>query len=872
MANVATPLLNSLNWSTEALELVGSASLVAGTMVAILLVAQRVLGRERGRRLNPRFLHAIWVLVLFRFALVVVPASPTSFQNLWTESPSQPVVHAPELVELASISPDIFRQAELFDPSEVVADVQRPAFPVQENPLEAGPSSTTPSIPVPAISFPAISLWQGLAVCWLVGILFFLIRVLVQARTLAKWVRAASADLPPRVARLFELATIEVGNRPAKLRICDEIAVPSVTGIRNPTVLIPTWCLQQLDDEQLRMVLVHELIHVKRNDVLFQLVSYLIAMVHWFNPLSWMAREKVEAFRELTCDQRVLGGASDRTSRLYGKAILVIAEHCKQNKETLGMMPKFIGRNRNLTIERIQMLNRNQSGSRWATNLAVLGGVLLVAIGFTSAQEKQHLPNSKVEVAESAETVAVETTAKAARPFKDIERAHLRCRVFRGDAQIIDQFLSDFKSKKPAAMTPFNENAPIRETISNRPDPQIVETLVRQKRDLLLKSLAEAGINPMCDAVLTSKLNGQMRLHVGEQTTFLAPLSNKELGRKFDTGIVLNIRPVWTDQELSLQTTFEQAEPAGDLIDNAGTPGFRVRRTHTAFTLKQLSESALISFAANDSEDESGTKKIRTVLIMSIDGQADTETERTGLSSDASSDSETKPTKNWVKKFPVQVSETSPTGEFDLRETPADLYLYDVEFFRGNATAVAKLLERVKGQNWSSFSQTLELGNIDGALYKKFKDELVGSGVVLLDHPVLVIGADRPGEFLSGGEIPIPNDGGAIEFATFGLQLTLTPKKKDDHVIAYVDLKNTDFFSKNAKNGRIGKHSDLVSTGIQVAFRSDPNEAMLIINQENTSGEDTDGQNVMLMVVTRKASFTVSGSGTAIKPHPRTVR
>ena len=98
--------------------------------------------------------------------------------------------------------------------------------------------------------------------------------------------------------------------------------MPMAWGIFNPSVLMPadadTWPAQRL-----RVVLLHELAHVKRRDCLTHVVAQIACAAYWFNPLAWMAARRVRTERERACDDLVL--ASGTRGSDYAEELLEIA-------------------------------------------------------------------------------------------------------------------------------------------------------------------------------------------------------------------------------------------------------------------------------------------------------------------------------------------------------------------------------------------------------------------------------------------------------------------------------------------------------------------------------------------------------------------
>jgi beta-lactamase regulating signal transducer with metallopeptidase domain len=117
---------------------------------------------------------------------------------------------------------------------------------------------------------------------------------------------------------------VELGlGRPVRLFEGDGTSMPMTWGHWRPVVLLPADARAWPGDRR-RMVLLHELAHIKRWDCLTQMVARLACGLFWFNPLVWVAAWRMRVERERACDDLVLGGgskASDYADHLLNTAM-----------------------------------------------------------------------------------------------------------------------------------------------------------------------------------------------------------------------------------------------------------------------------------------------------------------------------------------------------------------------------------------------------------------------------------------------------------------------------------------------------------------------------------------------------------------------
>jgi beta-lactamase regulating signal transducer with metallopeptidase domain/HEAT repeat protein len=120
---------------------------------------------------------------------------------------------------------------------------------------------------------------------------------------------------------LFEIAD-RIGLEEApRLLQSDEAKMPFACGILKPTIVLPleseSWTL-----DRRRAVLLHELAHVRRHDLLGHTLGRLVCAVYWFHPLVWTAAKRLRSESERACDDLALACGTRATD--YAEHLLDI--------------------------------------------------------------------------------------------------------------------------------------------------------------------------------------------------------------------------------------------------------------------------------------------------------------------------------------------------------------------------------------------------------------------------------------------------------------------------------------------------------------------------------------------------------------------
>lgn len=159
--------------------------------------------------------------------------------------------------------------------------------------------------------------------------------------------------------------------------VCLETAAveaPALYGWLRPHLLFPPGFAAQLTDDELRFVVRHELGHWRRRDLIAQALMQMAVVVHWFNPLVWVAARLARTDSELACDEFVLCREAAGGASAYGATLLKVLGVVGERRRPLAVVG--ILENRRQLAERVRMIADFQQLGMWR----MIGGVVLVAV------------------------------------------------------------------------------------------------------------------------------------------------------------------------------------------------------------------------------------------------------------------------------------------------------------------------------------------------------------------------------------------------------------------------------------------------------------------------------------------------------------
>src|SRR5688572_28016111 len=183
----------------------------------------------------------------------------------------------------------------------------------------------------------AISPAEGFVGLWIFVAVALLARLALGALSARRLVRRALPVRDPSWRQLLSDAQ-EMAGVSGTVRLYESAAVgmPVTLGVLRPTIVLPPIATSWSEERRLT-VLVHELAHVRRNDVATCLVARVACALHWMNPLVWRAARKLRDECERACDDLVI--RAGMTASTYADDLLDIVRNAGTSRSPAVALP-----------------------------------------------------------------------------------------------------------------------------------------------------------------------------------------------------------------------------------------------------------------------------------------------------------------------------------------------------------------------------------------------------------------------------------------------------------------------------------------------------------------------------------------------------
>ena len=405
----------------------------------ILIVAVIALRAIFKGRISMRMRYGLWALVLIRLLIPgnFIP-SHLSVENLALSFSQQPQIQ--EFTQEWNAPQQSYESVY----QEVVQEHYQAYYPEMSTTPATPPEALTATLPEQEQvmiqqeaqkrveqSTPIYNLTQILTGIWILGALIAGTVLLTInwdfSRRLKLTRRALEANAPIPVYKSFMAET------------------PCLFGLIHPVIYITEETAA--DPVALSHILAHESTHYRHRDHIWAFLRSICLVLHWYNPLVWLAVSLSKRDCELACDEATIAHIGEEHRIPYGKTLISITCIKRAPSAVLLTATTMLSDKKTLT-ERIQQVARKPKVVISAVVAAVIIAAVAVGCTFTGAPNETTDPTDPVETTEVTEPTETIESTELTEPidYAPITPTH-------GVPEYLDYFLISYNGNLYAAVS-----------------------------------------------------------------------------------------------------------------------------------------------------------------------------------------------------------------------------------------------------------------------------------------------------------------------------------------------------------------------------------------------------------------------------------
>lgn len=209
---------------------------------------------------------------------------------------------------------------------------------------------------------------------WLAAALGLLLRKVTIYQGFIRYIQAgltpvSNMEMLDRLSAAAEQMGVK---KPVELCVNPLISSPLLIGFFHPCIVLPSADIPQKD---FHYIVLHELIHYQRRDMLYKWLVQATVCLHWFNPLVHLMSREITKACEFSCDEAVLVRMGCDSAQEYGRTLLDAMAAVGRYREDFGAVT--LSGNKQLLKERLGAIMRFK---RKSTAIRLLTGALTLCM------------------------------------------------------------------------------------------------------------------------------------------------------------------------------------------------------------------------------------------------------------------------------------------------------------------------------------------------------------------------------------------------------------------------------------------------------------------------------------------------------------
>ena len=227
-----------------------------------------------------------------------------------------------------------------------------------------------------------------------------------------------------------------------RVYLCDEIGTPFLLGLFRPCIYLPS----SMEECHRASVLSHEQAHIRRGDHIWKPLGFVLLVIHWFNPLLWVAYFFLCRDIETACDEKVVRGMDDAHKASYSHALVACSLQGDSHRGWISACPIAFGE---VGVKsRVKGVLSYKKPAFWVLVAAILACVAVAVFFLTdplSAKQDANnsTPHTSQESAPSAEEESAENSDSAGPILQEQGISYLVWQV-EGDRPVEEMTLPEY--------------------------------------------------------------------------------------------------------------------------------------------------------------------------------------------------------------------------------------------------------------------------------------------------------------------------------------------------------------------------------------------------------------------------------------------
>ncbi|WML33147.1 M56 family metallopeptidase [Clostridium sp. OS1-26] len=376
------------------------ASITASIAALLIILISKLFSKYIGVRLQ----HALWIIIVIKLIIPLQFQSNLSLFNLLHEKyqSSYEIQNKSTLQNMAYNTSDFLREGK--DYWNYKSKNQIVPLGKSSERIEGNQEKLTKEY--------VVNNTLNIASCiWLAGVISAAIFLFIIDKRFKRKILNLEELKDLKFMQLLEQCKKKVNiNVNIPVYVCDSFKSPCILGVFKPKIYIPRCICGKSEYKQLYHVLLHELIHYKRKDLVYNSLAVLAVIMHWFNPIIWFCMRKMKLQRECACDAYVLETIGEEEAEEYGMALINFSKMVSNNNKVPQLAIFF--ETKNQIIRRIEMIKNFKKGSYRMSAAAIACCVVASGVVLTGAVNAKSMKTDNIAAAVSNNNLAKKQESK----------------------------------------------------------------------------------------------------------------------------------------------------------------------------------------------------------------------------------------------------------------------------------------------------------------------------------------------------------------------------------------------------------------------------------------------------------------------------